>query len=277
MSRVRFKDYLNDYLECYHITNKEFASRLGISQKHLIDILSGKQGLSADVIERISGVTNISVEYIYKMEANSFLEDDIDNYLKVHGLTESEYLQKFNYKYLIKNNYIDFTDTESKMDNAYYQQNQEIIEAKIVDDKTNQTKDSHFKGNPERNRILLIGIIVGAIFLFGIAGSALISIAFALFMAILGVCFGILIGGFACLIGAVVCFIKGIMLLGSYLGAGLLILATGFGLLALSLLFFYLDGWIIKLIPKIFKACVKLAREALDLLQQFFNRGGQTE
>lgn len=171
----------------------------------------------------------------------------------------------------------DIEYTESKMDNTYYQQNQEIIEAKIVDDKTNQTKDSHFKGNPERNRILLIGIIVGAIFLFGIAGSALISIAFALFMAILGVCFGILIGGFACLIGAVVCFIKGIMLLGSYLGAGLLILATGFGLLALSLLFFYLDGWIIKLIPRIFKACVKLAREALYFLQQFFNRGGQTE
>ena len=56
MSRVRFKDYLNDYLECYHITNKEFASRLGISQKHLIDILSGKQGLSADVISTARGV-----------------------------------------------------------------------------------------------------------------------------------------------------------------------------------------------------------------------------
>ena len=43
------------------------------------------------------------------------------------------------------------------------------------------------------------------------------------------------------------------------------------------ILFFYLDGWIIKLIPRIFKACVKLAREALYFLQQFFNRGGQTE
>lgn len=116
MARIRFKDYLIEYLEFYHITNKEFANRLGITSKHLTDILSGKQGLSAEVIERIAIVTNISVEYIYKMEANSFLEDDIENYLKLHNLTESQYLQKFNYKYLIKNNYIDFTDTTSKLD-----------------------------------------------------------------------------------------------------------------------------------------------------------------
>ncbi len=154
MSRVRFKDYLNDYLECYHITNKEFASRLGISQKHLIDILSGKQGLSADVIERISGVTNISVEYIYKMEANSFLEDDIDNYLKVHGLTESEYLQKFNYKYLIKNNYIDFTDTESKMD--IIKDILHFLRVPTIEQVSKIDKEAYFKSKNDKPELLLL-------------------------------------------------------------------------------------------------------------------------
>ena len=42
MERFRFKDYLIDYLDYYHISKKDFASRIGISQKHLIDILSGK-------------------------------------------------------------------------------------------------------------------------------------------------------------------------------------------------------------------------------------------
>lgn len=115
MARVRFKDLLSDYLEYLHITNKEFASRLGITPKHLIDILSGKQSLSAEIIEKISMVTNIPIEYIYKMEADSFLEDDIENYLKVHNLTETEYLKKWEYRFLIKNNYIDFSDTENKM------------------------------------------------------------------------------------------------------------------------------------------------------------------
>ena len=115
MARVRFKDLLKDYLEYSHITNIDFANRIGITPKHLIDIFSGKQKLSAEIIEKISIVTNISTEYIYKMEADSFLEDDIENYLKIHNLTETEYLNKFNYRYLIKNNYIDFTDKSDKL------------------------------------------------------------------------------------------------------------------------------------------------------------------
>ena len=115
MARVRFKDLLNDYLEYSHISNKEFASRLDITPKHLTNILSGKQNLSAEIIEKISMITNIPIEYIYKMEADSFLEDDIENYLKVHKLTATEFLKKWEYRFLIKNNYIDFSDTENKM------------------------------------------------------------------------------------------------------------------------------------------------------------------
>lgn len=154
MSKIRFKDYLNDYLEYYHITNKEFASRLGITPKHLIDILSGKQGLSAEIIEKISMVTNISSDYIYRMEADSFLEEDIENYLKVNNLTETQYLQKFNYRYLIKTNYIDFSDTEDKMniikDIVLYLRVPTVEQIYKID------KEAYYKSKNDKPELLLL-------------------------------------------------------------------------------------------------------------------------
>ena len=65
MRKLRFKDYLLDYLEFYHISNKDFANRIGISEKHLIHILSGNRGFSFSLIARISFVTNIPIEDIF--------------------------------------------------------------------------------------------------------------------------------------------------------------------------------------------------------------------
>ena len=41
MKHVRFYQVLNDYLNYNNISIKEFANRIGITPKHLIDILSG--------------------------------------------------------------------------------------------------------------------------------------------------------------------------------------------------------------------------------------------
>ena len=68
MEKIRFANYLKDYLEFNNITNKDFANRIGITPKHLIDILSGKRDLSSQIIDSISIVTNIPAEYIYKKE-----------------------------------------------------------------------------------------------------------------------------------------------------------------------------------------------------------------
>lgn len=114
MGKIRFADYLKDYLEFNNITNKDFANRVGITPKHLIDILSNKCDLSSQLIDSISIVTNIPSDYIYRMESNYKFEEDIENYLKEHGLTPSQYLNKFSYKYLIENNWIDFIDTNDK-------------------------------------------------------------------------------------------------------------------------------------------------------------------
>lgn len=116
MKRIRFADYLKEYLDFYNITNKDFASRIGISQKHLIDILSGERELSTSIIESISFVTDIPSDYIYRVESNYKLEETIDQYLIKNNLTETKYLNKFNYKYLMENNWIHFVDVTSKIE-----------------------------------------------------------------------------------------------------------------------------------------------------------------
>ena len=110
MGRIRFADYLKEYLEVNHISNKEFASRINITPKHLIDILSKKSELSAQIIDSISFVTGIPIDYIYRMESNFHIENEIDHYLKKEHLSEKEYLNKFDYKTLIKKTWIRFTD-----------------------------------------------------------------------------------------------------------------------------------------------------------------------
>ena len=116
MKKIRFKDYLIDYLEYNNITNKDFANRIGITPKHLIDILSGDSDISSQIIDNISFVTNIPSDYIYKIEANYRLEMTIENYLKEQNLTQTQYLNKYNYRYLISAEYISFIDKTDKLE-----------------------------------------------------------------------------------------------------------------------------------------------------------------
>ena len=116
MKKIRFKDYLIDYLEYNNITNKDFANRLDITPKHLIDILSGDVAISSEIANRIALVTNIPIDYIYKVELNYKFEEEIEEYLKKENFTETAYLNKYNYKYLIKNDYIEFIDAADKLE-----------------------------------------------------------------------------------------------------------------------------------------------------------------
>ena len=55
----------------------------------------------------------------------------------------------------------DIEYSEKGMDNANYKEVREVIEAEVID---KEKKENHFKGNPDRNRILIILIIIGIIF-----------------------------------------------------------------------------------------------------------------
>lgn len=116
MEKIRFKDYLIDYLEYNNITNKDFANRIGITPKHLTDILNGKRDISSHIIDNISLVTNIPTDYINRIEANYRFEQKIEDYLLNEKISETEFLNKCEYKFLIKEKYLDFLDSENKLE-----------------------------------------------------------------------------------------------------------------------------------------------------------------
>lgn len=115
MAHIRFAEILKDYLSEHNISNREFSARIGITPKHLIDILSGDAELSTSVIQSISIVTSIPVEYILKIEENYRMECEIEQFLSKNNITLTQYLNKFSYRELIKNNWIKFIHIDNKM------------------------------------------------------------------------------------------------------------------------------------------------------------------
>lgn len=65
---IGFGNYLKDYLELYNISQKEFALRLGITPKHLNEIIQKNIDMSDELICAISLITDIKVDFIIKIE-----------------------------------------------------------------------------------------------------------------------------------------------------------------------------------------------------------------
>ena len=112
----------------------------------------------------------------------------------------------------------DIEYSEKGMDNANYKEVREVIEAEVID---KEKKENHFKGNPDRNRILIILIIIGIIFLALPIGGGLFGVCIGVIAALFALGIGVLTGGVICLVGAVACLVKGAMILASTPGMGL--------------------------------------------------------
>ena len=63
-----FGSMLRDYLEYYKISQSEFADRLGITQKHMNEIINGKTKISPELMVLISLLTNIDINLIMYAE-----------------------------------------------------------------------------------------------------------------------------------------------------------------------------------------------------------------
>lgn len=63
-----FGMYLKDYLEFNNISQSEFASRLGISQKHINEILNEKTEITLDMAASIELLTGIPISFIIKSQ-----------------------------------------------------------------------------------------------------------------------------------------------------------------------------------------------------------------
>ncbi len=147
----------------------------------------------------------------------------------------------------------DIEYSEKGMDNANYKEVREVIEAEVID---KEKKENHFKGNPDRNRILIILALP--------IGGGLFGVCIGVIAALFALGIGVLTGGVVCLVGAVACLVKGAMILASTPGMGLIILATGFGLIALSIGFFALARGTVKVIPLMVSGVVNLIKTIIQ-------------
>ena len=92
---IGFGSYLKDYLEFNNISQSEFALRLGISQKHMNEILAGKQAITLSMAATIERLTDIPSNFIISIENKKIL---------VNELLE-KYKDESNLKKIIKDNF----------------------------------------------------------------------------------------------------------------------------------------------------------------------------
>lgn len=107
-----FGPILKDYLDYHRISQSDFAKRLGITQKHMNEILNNKAEISVELMLAINLITDIDVELIWQAEE----EKRIYLYLKEKFQDEKElkeYLKSFSIKELKDREWLKFKDEKS--------------------------------------------------------------------------------------------------------------------------------------------------------------------
>ena len=107
---IYFGKYLKDYLEFNNISQSEFAMRMGITQKHMNEILNGKTNITLEMAGNIERLTGINSSFIINIENSRKIKEKIlseygssENVKKV--ITKEYYISE-----LKKNNWVTFKD-----------------------------------------------------------------------------------------------------------------------------------------------------------------------
>lgn len=148
--------------------------------------------------------------------------------------------------------------------------NQRYDENTRMPEKAKKKSGFHFQGNRDRNLVLIILLIIGAVILglplIGAVGGTAIGIVgvfFGIVSAVAGVSVGLLAGGFGM-------FVAGIVKMFTQLPTGLMMSGGGLLMMAAGLLFCILFVWIlVKVIPP----CI---RGIVNLFQRIFHKGEET-
>ena len=74
---VHFGRILKKYLDVYKITQSDFADRLGITQKHMNEIINGNTNISYELMIGISLLTDIDVIFIFFVEQKRKLYESL--------------------------------------------------------------------------------------------------------------------------------------------------------------------------------------------------------
>ena len=107
-----FGPILKDYLDYHRISQSDFAKRLGITQKHMNEILNNKTEISVELMLAINLITDIDVEIIWQAEEEKrmylYLKENFQNEKKL-----KEYLKSFSIKELKDRDWLKFKDEKS--------------------------------------------------------------------------------------------------------------------------------------------------------------------
>ena len=107
-----FGGILRDYLDYHKISQTEFADRLGISQKHMNEIINGKTSLSIELIMAISLLTDIDANLIYFIENKKKTYDMLINKYKDEKEIK-KVLNSYNIKEMNDRGWIKLKDSSS--------------------------------------------------------------------------------------------------------------------------------------------------------------------
>lgn len=112
---IYFGKYLKDYLEFYNISQSEFAIRMGITQKHMNELLNGKTNITLEMAANIERLTGINASFIINIENSRKIKDSI---LEQYGTIENvkKIINKeYHLNELKKTNWINFKDETNIM------------------------------------------------------------------------------------------------------------------------------------------------------------------
>ena len=112
---IYFGKYLKDYLEYSNISQTEFAMRMGITQKHMNEILNGKTNITLEMAANIERLTGIKSSFIISVENSRILKENI---LKEYGNLQNikeEIIKKYYINELKKRQWIKFKDETDEL------------------------------------------------------------------------------------------------------------------------------------------------------------------
>ena len=148
--------FLKRYMEFYNISGVDFAESLGITPKHLSEIINKNIDISDDLVLAISLVTDFDVAYILKLEENKKIVRYLNNKFGNKDNLK-EYLKEYYLNELVKKNWITLTHKEDAYSNAsdllkFFR----LRNFDIVEDKINNTLFK--KGATSDNRKIILWI-----------------------------------------------------------------------------------------------------------------------
>lgn len=114
---IGFGKYLKEYLEFYNISQSEFASRLGITQKHMNEILNGKSDITLEMAVNIERLTTIPLSFIINSEHRKKITKELLEKYDDEKTINKKMKDEFSLKELETKNWVNFKDITNPIQN----------------------------------------------------------------------------------------------------------------------------------------------------------------